>query len=61
MGFVEQLVLPRRDVGEPDPVFGRSVKFEVRPNLLLLCDVDEATATVETLSVELLISQTSLS
>lgn len=60
MVFIEQLVLPQRDGGEPDPVFGRSVKFDVRPNVLLFCDVDKATATIETLSLELLISQTSL-
>ncbi len=41
-------------------MFGRSVRFEVRSGLLLFCDIDSATKTVEVLSLELLVSKSSL-
>lgn len=60
MAYIQDLVLPAKAEGDADPVFGRSVQFEVRPGLLLFCDVDSATNTVEVLSLELLVSKTSL-
>jgi hypothetical protein len=60
MAFIEELVLPAKVQGDADPVFGRSVRFEVRPGLLLFCDVDPATSTVELLSLEVLVSKSSL-
>ncbi len=58
--FVTDLVLPGVVQGDPDPVFGRSVQFEVRAGLHLFCDVDQATNSIEILSIELLVSKTSL-
>ncbi len=60
MGFIEELVIPQRQAGSVDPVFGRSVQFEIRPNLLLFCDVDRVVSTVEVLSLELLVSKAPL-
>jgi hypothetical protein len=60
LAFIEDFVLPAKVQGEADPVFGRSVQFEVRPGLLLFCDVDRATSTIELLSLEVLVSKSSL-
>jgi hypothetical protein len=60
MAYIQDLVLPAKAEGDVDPVFGRSVQFEVRSGLLLFCDVDSATNTVEVLSLELLVSKSSL-
>ncbi|MDY7106751.1 MAG: hypothetical protein S0880_36705 [Actinomycetota bacterium] len=45
--------------GEPAEMFDRSVRFEPRNGLLLFCDVDPATRTVEMLSVELIVAAAS--
>jgi hypothetical protein len=60
LAFIEDLVLPSKVAGDGDPVFGRSVRFEVREGLLLFCDIDSVTRTVEVLSLELLVSKSSL-
>lgn len=60
MDYLEQVVLKERERGEPDPLTGRSVRFEVRSNLLILTDIDPATRTVDVLSVEFLITPASL-
>ena len=60
LAFIEDLVLPSKVAGDVDPVFGRSVRFEVRAGLLLFCDIDSVTRSVEVLSLELLVSKSSL-
>ncbi len=60
LAYIEDLVLPSKADGDVDPVFGRSVQFEVRPELLLFCDVDSVTKTVEVLSLELLVAKSGL-
>ncbi len=60
LAFIEDLVLPSKAEGDVDPAFGRSVQFEVRPGLLLFCDIDSVTKTVEVLSLEVLVSKSSL-
>ena len=60
LALIQNKILPGKLSGEADPLLGRSVRFEVRPGLLLLFDVDRVASTVDMLSIEFLISKTSL-
>lgn len=60
LACIQEQILHDKLVGEVDPLIGRSVRYEVRPGLLLLCDVDRAARSVDLLSIELSVAKASL-
>ncbi|MFV0525058.1 MAG: hypothetical protein ACK5RL_11215 [Acidimicrobiales bacterium] len=58
--FLHDHVLTGQAAGEADWLVGRSVRFQIRDDLLLLCDIHPEARTVDVVSIELVANPTSL-